>query len=181
MRGFESAEVQAIARIGGGGAAVLEKRPDREGKVDLSGLTSDRQSSGIEILKPLVGHLRNYMESVRTAEELEYLSITRDPESSGERTAILQNIVDKMVDGTGKAARVVILRRGDGDAFVLPDGTICITQKLINELENLDEVAGVLAHEVGHIINETYVKPYSAVARIGHGWIHESAGDAIAP
>lgn len=38
------------------------------------------------------------------------------------------------------------------NAFALPGGQIFITAALFKELENLDQLAGVLGHEVGHVI-----------------------------
>ncbi len=37
------------------------------------------------------------------------------------------------------------------NAFALPGGTVVITDQLINKAENDDEIAGVLAHEIGHV------------------------------
>ncbi len=37
------------------------------------------------------------------------------------------------------------------NAFALPSGTIVITDALINKAESLEEVAAVLAHEIGHV------------------------------
>jgi Zn-dependent protease with chaperone function len=41
----------------------------------------------------------------------------------------------------------------EANAFALPGGTIVITDQLINLAENDDEIAGVLAHEIGHVQN----------------------------
>jgi len=38
------------------------------------------------------------------------------------------------------------------NAFALPGGQIFITEALLSRLENLDQLAGVLGHEVGHVI-----------------------------
>ena len=38
------------------------------------------------------------------------------------------------------------------NAFALPGGQIFITAALFKELENLDQLAGVLGHEVGHVV-----------------------------
>ena len=39
------------------------------------------------------------------------------------------------------------------NAFALPGGLIIMSQKLINEAARPEEVAGVLAHEIGHVIH----------------------------
>ncbi len=38
------------------------------------------------------------------------------------------------------------------NAFALPGGQVFITQALFNQLENEDQLAGVLVHEIGHVI-----------------------------
>ncbi len=39
------------------------------------------------------------------------------------------------------------------NAFALPGGQVFITEGLLNRLENEAQLAGVLAHEIGHVIN----------------------------
>jgi len=43
------------------------------------------------------------------------------------------------------------LRSGAANAFALPDGTVVMTDELVELAENDDEIVGVLAHEVGHV------------------------------
>jgi predicted Zn-dependent protease len=43
------------------------------------------------------------------------------------------------------------------NAFAIPGGYICIYTGLIKTAENEDEIAGVLAHEVGHITQQHYI------------------------
>jgi predicted Zn-dependent protease len=38
------------------------------------------------------------------------------------------------------------------NAFALPGGQVFITQALFNKLENEDQLAGILGHEVGHVV-----------------------------
>ena len=86
-------------------------------------------------------------------EELEYVSKTGGVEVGTERTSVLQGVIDRMSRGTTLTTRVAILNKGKTEnAFVLPDGSIFMTQALLNKLKSLDEVAGVLAHELGHLI-----------------------------
>jgi len=40
------------------------------------------------------------------------------------------------------------------NAFALPGGQIFITQALLSQLENEDQVAGVLGHEIGHVLGK---------------------------
>ena len=40
------------------------------------------------------------------------------------------------------------------NAFALPGGQIFITQALFGKLENVDQLAGVLGHEIGHVLGK---------------------------
>lgn len=122
--------------------------------------------------------------------ELEYLSITGDlewdsKENPSERARLIQTeVLDKLTAGTKVRTRVVIANRDDGpNAFVFPDGTTVVTQSLINRLSNFDELAGVLGHEVGHLIDRTSFNIRRATEghRFGVAWLHEAACDAKAP
>ena len=44
-----------------------------------------------------------------------------------------------------------VVRRGEANAFALPGGHIYVFQGLIDRAETPDELAGVIAHEVGHV------------------------------
>jgi Zn-dependent protease with chaperone function len=47
--------------------------------------------------------------------------------------------------------RVQVVRRSDSNAITLPGGIIYVFQGLIDDAKTPDELAGVLAHEVGHV------------------------------
>lgn len=115
--------------------------------------------------------------------DFQYFSITYDLEVNTERTQIIQGVVDKLTAGEGLNTRVVIMRRGlEPRAFVMPDGTIFISQSMLNCFDSLDEVAAVLAHEVGHLINKTAItKAKSGPGSFGVSWMHEAACDLLAP
>lgn len=56
-------------------------------------------------------------------------------------------------DGSAPAHRI-LFRDGaaiGANAFALPDGTIVVTDQLVDIAENDDEILGVLAHELGHL------------------------------
>lgn len=170
-------QVERIARIRN--FAKRESRGDNQPKDYI--LTDESNPQGIRILRPLKS--AGYWQS-EIKKELEFLSQTRSLEVGTERTEALQAIVDKMAEGADVQARVVIMSKGaETQAFAMPDGSIFLSQSLINELDSLDEVAGVLAHELGHIINKTSEKKRQADRgkRLGVGWIHEAASDSLAP
>jgi Zn-dependent protease with chaperone function len=68
-----------------------------------------------------------------------------------------QAVLDKLVGKLKAAAalpyplRVDVVRRPDFNAFALPGGHIYAFQGLIDRAQSPDEVAGVLAHEIGHV------------------------------
>ena len=50
----------------------------------------------------------------------------------------------------------ILFRKGNGlgpNAFALPDGTIVFTDEMIALSEHDDELTGVLAHEIGHVVH----------------------------
>jgi Zn-dependent protease with chaperone function len=53
----------------------------------------------------------------------------------------------------GMPLRFAVLRRGEVNAFALPGGFIYVFRGLIERAETPDELAGVLAHEIGHVVN----------------------------
>jgi Zn-dependent protease with chaperone function len=48
---------------------------------------------------------------------------------------------------------VKVVRRSEANAVALPGGRIYVFQGLIDKAESVDELAGVIAHEVGHVAN----------------------------
>ncbi len=49
--------------------------------------------------------------------------------------------------------RAAVVRRPEANAITLPGGHIYVFQGLIDNARDVDEVAGVIAHELGHAIN----------------------------
>jgi len=47
--------------------------------------------------------------------------------------------------------RIMVVRSDDANAVTLPGGIIYVFHGLIEKAENADEVAGVIAHELGHV------------------------------
>ena len=48
-------------------------------------------------------------------------------------------------------SRPAVVRRSEANAFALPGGRIYVFQGLIDKAESADELAGVMAHEIGHV------------------------------
>jgi Zn-dependent protease with chaperone function len=65
--------------------------------------------------------------------------------------------LDKLVGRLEAAAalpiplQVTVARRSEANAFALPGGTIYLFEGLIDKVERPDELAGVIAHEIGHV------------------------------
>lgn len=55
----------------------------------------------------------------------------------------------------GEGYRLVFRAGGavGANAFALPDGTVVVTDELVGMAQNDDELLGVLAHEVGHVVH----------------------------
>jgi Zn-dependent protease with chaperone function len=61
----------------------------------------------------------------------------------------------------GHPVEVSIVRGGPVNAFTLPGGYLVFYSKLIDEAKDGEEVAGVLAHEIGHAVNEHPMKGFT--------------------
>jgi Zn-dependent protease with chaperone function len=47
--------------------------------------------------------------------------------------------------------RSVVIRKAEANAIALPGGRIYVFRGLIDKAQNADEIAGVIAHEIGHV------------------------------
>jgi Zn-dependent protease with chaperone function len=72
--------------------------------------------------------------------------------------------LDKIVRRLAAAAalpsplRPLVVRRADANAMALPGGKIYIFRGLIAKADNADEVAGAIAHEIGHVAHRDGTK-----------------------
>jgi len=75
-----------------------------------------------------------------------------DENRKGEVTGVFKELV-KRSEITDPPLNLLYRDGGilGANAIALPGGTIVITDQLIGLSENLDEIAGVLAHEIGHV------------------------------
>lgn len=60
-----------------------------------------------------------------------------------------------------------ILESGDVNAFAAPGGTIFVTRGLLQRLNNESELAGVLAHEIVHVLRKHHLAALQKGARMG--------------
>ena len=77
-----------------------------------------------------------------------------DPEAQALVDRIGQRLVENSAARRGNYPYEFHLLADDQkvNAFALPGGQVFITDALFRQLENEDQVAGVLAHEIGHVI-----------------------------
>ena len=54
--------------------------------------------------------------------------------------------------------QTVVVRRDEANAIALPGGRIYVFQGLIDKVANADELAGVIAHEIGHVAHRDGTK-----------------------
>ncbi len=64
--------------------------------------------------------------------------------------------------------KVYILKKSEVNAFALPDGHILIFSGLINQTRSPEQLAGVLAHEIGHIESRHGIRQIIRVLGIGY-------------
>lgn len=168
-------------------------------KQPLPNSDNEYNNKDIPVLKPLKSVIVTVTEKDRrTGEEIPkdisydkeiedqfvYLSRTHKLEVDTPKTRALQVLVDKMLIGSDLKTRVVVMNKGDSpNAFVFADGTIFVSQSLLNTLDTTDEIAAVLAHEIEHLENKTFENKIQShpVDTTGVGWVHEGASDTFAP
>jgi beta-barrel assembly-enhancing protease len=91
-----------------------------------------------------------------------------------ERQELVDRIGGALVDSVPKAGQVypfefhVLADTQTVNAFALPGGQVFITSALLNRLDSSGQLAGVLAHEIGHAI-ERHSAEHLAKARLTQG------------
>jgi len=76
---------------------------------------------------------------------------------TADREKSAQAVLEKLVGTLEQAAdlpiplRVTVVRTSDANAITLPGGTVYVFRGLIDKSQAPDELAGVLAHELGHV------------------------------
>lgn len=67
----------------------------------------------------------------------------------------VQAIVDRLLSGVSASPypfTVTVVKNGDVNAFALPGGKIVVLTGLLDEADDAAQVAGVLAHEIQHVL-----------------------------
>jgi predicted Zn-dependent protease len=92
------------------------------------------------------------------------------PGPQGERgQAILTGLAQNLAAHSTSRfpVRVTIVRAPLPNAFALPGGALIVTSALIDTAASPDEVAGVLAHEIGHVAERHVMKGFVRSMAIG--------------
>jgi Zn-dependent protease with chaperone function len=81
------------------------------------------------------------------------------PPSLAARTALAKLIAPlEEAAGLSLPLRTLVVRRRDVNAITLPGGRIYVFNGLLTQADSVDEVAGVLGHEIGHVAHRDGTK-----------------------
>jgi len=69
-------------------------------------------------------------------------------------------------DGSAFPIRFMVLKESEPNAFAIPGGRIFITTGLIRLVESEDELAGVMGHEIGHVVRRHIAERIEASKRL---------------
>lgn len=77
----------------------------------------------------------------------------------------LEKMVDRLTGGErASGLKVAVVNFDVPNAFALPGGQVVIMRGLLAQAEGPDEIAGVLAHEIGHIANRHPLRSFLRAA-----------------
>lgn len=83
-------------------------------------------------------------------------------------TAFVAKLGQSIASRTSRANldwRFAVVNTGDVNAFSLPGGFIYVNRGLIEHSDRLDELAGVMGHEIGHVVRRHSVKQLQKAAK----------------
>jgi predicted Zn-dependent protease len=105
----------------------------------------------------------------RSAEQVAaQLPLVRDPAIN----AYVTDLGSRIARGTRRADlawQFAIVDANDVNAFALPGGFIYINRGLIERADRMDELAGVLGHEIGHVVLRHSVKQMEKATKTNVG------------
>jgi predicted Zn-dependent protease len=115
-----------------------------------------------------------------------------ESEIAGKRTCTgpvgqeaLRRLSQRLIDaGNPAAIDVRVVADPRVNAFAVPSGHVVIFQGLIDAAASPDEVAGVLAHEVSHVLNrhpQRAIVRYAGLAMLGSALFGDTNLAALAP
>ena len=94
-----------------------------------------------------------------------------EPDPRAERVqALVERLAAHWSGSPHPAFRVRIVERGEANAFALPGGTILVTTGLLDRIETENELAFVLAHELGHFAGRDHLRGLGRGVGLAVAW-----------
>jgi predicted Zn-dependent protease len=81
----------------------------------------------------------------------------------------LGNSIAQRADPRGIGYRFYVVNSNQVNAFAIPGGHVYINRGLIERSSNMSEVAGVLAHEIGHVVQRHGIEQMARMQNLGLG------------
>ncbi len=66
--------------------------------------------------------------------------------------------ISAQIPGSGTNYRFYLIRDPTMNAFAVPGGYVCLFAGLLAKVENIDELVGVLAHEISHVEGNHFIR-----------------------
>src|SRR5437867_13220149 len=85
------------------------------------------------------------------------LPIVQDPEIN-RYVNVLGDSIANLADSRGLDYHFFIVNAAEINAFAVPGGFVYVNRGLIDKTQNLSQLAGVLGHEIGHVVRRHSVK-----------------------
>jgi predicted Zn-dependent protease len=105
----------------------------------------------------------------RSAEQVaEQLPLVRDP-AINDYIADLGGHIARGTSRAGLPWQFAVVDAREVNAFALPGGFVYINRGLIERADRMDELAGVLAHEIGHVVLRHSVKQMEKATKTNVG------------
>lgn len=95
--------------------------------------------------------------------------VTCDEDPDSLANGAIARLVDRVLDGqqTPFSPRVDVVRAGVPNAFALPGGQVYMLSPMLEATETPEEFAGVLAHEIGHVVHRHGLESLVATSATG--------------
>ncbi|HSA56159.1 MAG TPA: M48 family metallopeptidase [Gemmatimonadaceae bacterium] len=96
------------------------------------------------------------------------LPIVRDPEVN-RYISLLGDSIARVADRSGLDWHFYVVDSREVNAFAVPGGFIYVNRGLIERTTRMSQLAGVLGHEIGHVVRRHSVKQMEAAQRANAG------------
>lgn len=147
------------------GQELKAKKDALQAPLKASGLTGYSEPEEIAIGRQIAGNLLGAAPLVKDAAVQKYVNnVGRWVASQSERPDL--------------AWHFGVIASNDLNAFAAPGGYIFVTRGLYQKLANEAELAGVLAHEIGHVIHKHHLKilQQSSLLELGSNAVSKQVG-----